>query len=143
MPMNKLTQMDPMLDLLTAKQKPDLNNAYKTGGMRLRPAKKQMQHAGFWGALASIGIPLAMNLLPKLFGKGLQVDRSRSCRSIPVFVPPKTNYEIPPIHGQWPMQKGFGIKKRKPRKGKGLITSMSGIPQSQTWNKLPILGQLI
>ena len=86
-PPNKLTQMTPMLNLLTMKQKPDLNNAYQTGGnMYLRPTKKQMQHGGFWGALASIGIPLAMNLLPKLFGKGLQVDKTRSRRSLPVYV---------------------------------------------------------
>ena len=42
-PMNKLTQMVPMLNLLTAKQKRDLNNAYQTGGnMYLRPTKKEM-----------------------------------------------------------------------------------------------------
>ena len=87
--MNNLTQMVPMLNLLTAKQKRDLNNAYQTGGsMHVRPTKKQMQHGGFWGALASIDIPLAINLLPKLFGKGLQVDKTQSRRSIPVFVPP-------------------------------------------------------
>ena len=81
-PSNKLTQMVPMLNLLTAKQKSDLNNAYQAGGnMYLRPTKRQMQHGGFWGALASIGIPLAINLLPKLFGKGLQVDKTRSRRS--------------------------------------------------------------
>ena len=41
--------------------------------MHLKPTKKQMQHGDFWSALASIGIPLAMNLLPKLFGNGLQL----------------------------------------------------------------------
>ena len=30
--MNKLTQMTPILNLLTMKQKSDLNNAYQTGG---------------------------------------------------------------------------------------------------------------
>ena len=54
-PKNKLTQMVPMLNLLTMKQKRDLNNAYQTGGnMYLRPTKKQMQHGGFAGALAYI-----------------------------------------------------------------------------------------
>ena len=72
------------------RQKRDLNNAYQTGGnMYLRPTKRQMQHGGFLSALALIGIPIAMNLLPKLFGKGLQVDGSRSHRSLPVYVPKK------------------------------------------------------
>ena len=42
-PSNKLTQIVPMLNLLTAKQKSDLNNAYHTGGdMYLRPTQRQM-----------------------------------------------------------------------------------------------------
>ena len=67
-PLNKFTQMTSMLNLLTAKQKSDLNNAYQSGGnMHLRPTKKkkQMQQRGFGGALASIGTPLAMKLVPK------------------------------------------------------------------------------
>ena len=76
-PQSKLTQMTPMLNLLTMKQKSDLNNAYQTGGnVYLRPTKRQMQKGGFWSVLASLGIPLAMNLIPKLFGKGLQVDQT-------------------------------------------------------------------
>ena len=35
------------------------------------------------------------------------------------------------------------IKIRKTQKAKGLLTSILGLPQSQTWNKIPILGQLI
>ena len=98
-PLEQLTQMTLMLNLLTMKQKSDLNNAYQAGGnMYLRPTKKQMQHGGIWGALASIGIPLEMNLLPKLFGKGLQVDKTRSRRSLPVYVPEKgsslLNYDV-------------------------------------------------
>ena len=131
-PPNKLTQMTPMLNLVTMKRKRDLNNAYQTGGnMYLRPTKRQMQHGGFWGALASIGIPLAIILLPKLFGKGLQVDKSRSRRSLPVYVPKKgssllnydvsnrPNYGIPPIHELWENQVGFGFKKKNTiKKGK-------------------------
>ena len=38
---HKLAQMVPILNLLTAKQKSNLNNAYQTGGiMYLRPTKK-------------------------------------------------------------------------------------------------------
>ena len=40
-------------------------------------------------ASARVGIPLAINLLPKLFGKCLQVDKTRARRSLPVYVPKK------------------------------------------------------
>ena len=88
--------------------------------------------------------------VPKLFGKGLQGDKTRSRRSLPVYVPrkgssllnydvlSKPNYGIPPIHGSWENQVGFGFnKKTRSKKGKGIITSMLGIRQSQTWNKIP------
>ena len=40
-PSNKLKQMVPMLNLLTAKQRSNLNNAYQTdGNMYLRPTKR-------------------------------------------------------------------------------------------------------
>ena len=146
-PSNKLTQMFPTLNLLTAKQKSDLNNAYHTGGnMYLRPTQRQMQHGGFWGALASIGIPLAMNLLPKLFGQGLQVDRS-----VPVYVPKKgssllnydvlnkSNYGIPPIHGSWENQFGYGNNTKKHTKGKRIIAWKKNSP----FNNIPILGAIL
>ena len=70
--------------------------------MYLRPTKREMQDGGFWGTLASTGIPLAMNLLPKLFGKRLQVDKIRSRRSLPVYVPKKgislLNYDVLGFH---------------------------------------------
>ena len=63
-----------------------------------------------------------MNLFPKLSGKCLQVDKTRSHRSLPVYVPKKgssllnydvlnkPNYGIPPIHELWENQFGYGNK---------------------------------
>ena len=52
-PQSKLTQMTPILNLLTMKQKCDLNHAYQTGGnMYLRPTKRQMVFGELYQALA-------------------------------------------------------------------------------------------
>ena len=34
-------------------------------------------------------------------------------------------------------------KKRTQKKGKGLLTSLLGIPQNKTWNSIPGIGQII
>ena len=65
--------------------------------MVIKPTRKQIE-GGFLGTLASIGIPMAISLLPKLFGSGLQVDRGSSSNTRNVYVP------IPPpptsTHGE-------------------------------------------
>ena len=76
--------------------------------------------------MASIGVPLLLNALT---GKGLQVDRERSRRSVPVYVPKNTNgglvlpadYRPPPFYGTWKQPiVGMGVKKQTSKKGKGL-----------------------
>jgi len=50
-----------------------------------------------------------------------------------------------PFFGDWDQLNnpiGMGIKKHT-KKGDGLLTSLFGIPQSQTWNSVPLLGKLI
>ena len=101
-------------------------------------------------------MPLLLNALT---GKGLQVDRERSRRSIPVHVLPNTltkqgsavipvNYRSPTFFGTW-NQYGKGKKKKKQsKKGKGLLTGALGIPQNTSfnrnvWSKIPLLGQII
>jgi len=61
------------------------------------------QYGGFLGMLASIGVPLAINLIGKMFGKGLQVRTPpRQWRSLP---PPKggkgMHINPPPFFGSW------------------------------------------
>jgi len=58
------------------------------------------QYGGFLGMLASIGVPIAIDLISKMFGKGMQVKPApRSRRSLPrgggMHVRP------PPFFGTW------------------------------------------
>ena len=118
-PQNKIDQLIKYKDWLTEAQKKQIVNAIHTGGqIVIKPTKAQS--GGFLGTLlASIGISMVLNAL---MGKGLQVDRSRSRRSVPVFVPNTTkkdgglvlpvNYRPPPFFGTW-HQYGKGKKKQK------------------------------
>ena len=56
---------------LTKRQKELINDAYQSGrGLNFKPTQRQLQ-GGLLGTLASIGIPIAIELASKLFGKGL------------------------------------------------------------------------
>jgi len=73
------------------------------------------QYGGFLGMLASIGVPLAIDLVRKLIGKGLQTKppRSRQRRSPPLPPPPKKGKGMqirpPPFFGTWD---GYYLKKK-------------------------------
>ena len=64
------------------------------------------QYGGFLGMLASIGVPLALDLVRKIIGKGMQTQpppppRTRRSPSIP---PPKgkgMQIQPPPFFGTW------------------------------------------
>ena len=63
------------------------------------------QYGGFLGMLASIGVPLAIDLVQKIIGKGLQTQppRPRPRRS-PLPPPPKgggMQMRPPPFFGTW------------------------------------------
>ena len=52
----------------------------QTGGrLVLKPTRKQVE-GGFLGTLASIGIPMEISLVSKMFGGGLQVDKAPSTK---------------------------------------------------------------
>ena len=71
---------------LTQSQIDQINRVTQTGGrLMLKPTRKQVE-GGFLGTLASIGIPIAIELVSKMFGKGLQVDK------IPPPPPPSSGY---------------------------------------------------
>ena len=59
---------------LTQSQIDQINKTMQNGGLMLKPTRKQ-DEGGFLGTLASIGIPIAIELVSKMFGKGLQVDK--------------------------------------------------------------------
>ena len=65
------------------------------------------QYGGFLGMLASLGVPLALDLVRKIIGKGLQTQpppRSRKRRTPPLPPPPKgkgIQIQPPPFFGTW------------------------------------------
>ena len=128
---------------LTPAQINQINKIYNTGGrLVIKPTKAQIE-GGFLGTLASIGIPMAVSLLPKLFGSGLQVDRGSSRNTRNVYVPRHgEGFYPPPFYGNWgdkPLTYpiGMGVKKKKP-KGKGLL-----LGKNSPFNSIPILGDIL
>ena len=147
--------MPPLVKELTDSQIKQINKAYKTGGkMVIHPTRKQIE-GGFLGTLASIGIPMAISLVSKMFGSGLQVDRESSSNMKNVYLPPplppppSTNgegypYRSPPFFGTWEDQMrtpiGMGVTKKagRPSKGKGLL-----LGKNSPFNSIPILGTIL
>ena len=106
-PQNKIDQLIQYKDWLTKKQKEQILSAVQSGGqLVINPTVKQ--RGGFLGSLlASIGIPLALEMGSKLFGKGLTLPRKAGHGLITMPKPP------PPFYGNW---EGRGKKK-----GRGLL----------------------
>ena len=109
--------LTPILREFTKSQINQINKAYQTGGrLVIKPTRKQVE-GGFLGTLASIGIPMAISLVSKMFGGGLQVDRRGSSNTANVYVPPTDGggypYRSPPFIGTWPNPIGMGVKKKK------------------------------
>ena len=115
--------LPPLVREFTKSQINQINKAYQTGGrLVIKPTRKQIE-GGFLGTLASIGIPMAISLVSKMFGGGLQVDRRGSSNTANVYVPhpppPPTRgegypYRSPPFFGTWENPIGMGVKKKSP-----------------------------
>ena len=107
--------LPPIANEFTKAQIDQINKVFKTGGrLVIKPTQDQIE-GGFLGTLACIGIPMAISLLPKLFGSGLQVDRGSSSNTRSVYVPPThgDGYYPPPFNGNWENIIGMGNKKKK------------------------------
>ena len=140
--------LPPFTREFTKAQINQINRAYKTGGrLVIKPTHRQIE-GGFLGTLASIGIPMAISLVSKMFGSGLQVDRGSSSNTRNVYVPspPSTHgegypYRSPPFFGTWEDQIrtpiGMGVKKKKPA-GAGLL-----LGKNSPFNSIPILGTIL
>ena len=119
-------QFIPMLPAIrgefTKTQRDLINRAYQSGGRLVIKPTRMLIEGGFLGTLASIGIPIAISLVSKLFsGKGLQVDRQSSSNTANVYVPhpppPSTHgegytpvpYRSPPFFGTWENPIGMGV----------------------------------
>ena len=87
---------------LTQPQIDQINRVTQTGGrLVLKPTRKQIE-GGFLGTLASIGIPMANSLVSKMFGGGLQVDKTPPPPP-PPSPNPLSNAFLPQAGGQFPM----------------------------------------
>ena len=116
--------LPPLVREFTKSQINQINKAYQTGGqLVIKPTRKQIE-GGFLGTLASIGIPMAISLVSKMFGGGLQVDRRGSSNTGNVYVPhpppPPTHgegypYRSPPFIGTRENPIGMGVKKKIPK----------------------------
>ena len=82
-PVKFLVNLINLKEMLTNAQKTLIGKGLQSGkGVLLKPTKRQI-HGGLLGTLAAIGIPMAIELASKIFGKGLQVpskSRSWSCK---------------------------------------------------------------
>ena len=111
--------LPPLVREFTKSQINQINKAYQSGsGVVIKPTRKQIE-GGFLGTLASIGIPLAVSLVSKMLGGGLQVDRRGSSNTANVYVPPTHGegypYHFPPpFLGSWENPIGMGVKKKSP-----------------------------
>ena len=129
-PKKFILMLPPFAKEFTKAQRDQINKVYKTGGrLVIKPTRRQIE-GGFLGTLASIGIPMAISLVSKMFGSGLQVDRGASSNMKNVYVPPppplSTHAEgyphrPPPFLGTWedmekkgPLGMGVKSKKKKP-----------------------------
>ena len=138
-PKEFLPFLPPFADMFTNAQIDQINKVIQRGGrLVIKPNKAQIE-GGFLQTLASIGIPMAISLLPKLFGSGLQVDRRPSSNTRNVYVPQSTQGEgfyPPPFFGNWGNPIGIGVKKKK-SKGQGLL-----LGKNSPFNSIPILGSI-
>ena len=87
--------LPPLVKEFTKSQRDQINKAYQTGGrLVIKPTRNQIE-GGFLGTLASFGIPMAISLVSKMFGGGLQVDRGSSSNTRNVYVPPTNGGAYP------------------------------------------------
>ena len=109
-PVKFLVNLINMKEMLTNAQKTLIGKGLQSGkGILLKPTKRQI-HGGLLGTLAAIGIPMAIELASKIFGKGLQVPRKAGMGS-PSFAE-AFFMATSPFYGTWEGQgKGLLLEK--------------------------------
>ena len=133
--------LPPYAKEFTQAQINEINKVFKTGGrLVIKPTRKQIE-GGFLGTLASIGIPMAISLVSKMFGSGLQVDKGLSSNTRNVHVPqppPPTSthgegnpYQPPPFIGTWENPIGMGVKEKSRQKAQRQRTTIGEKPPIQ------------
>ena len=154
-PQDKIQKLIDNKHLLTNKQKQDILTALQSGGqVVVKPSKKQS--GGLLGTmLASIGIPLAIEAVKKVFGKGAPRLGKPKGKGAPRLGRPKgkgapnlgTPFQRPPpIVGNWEQatswERGMGKKKSKKgeraKRGEGLL-----LGSKSPFQNIPILGAIL
>ena len=140
-PQNKIDQLIAYKHLLTDKQKKDILNSLQSGGqLVVKPTKSQ--YGGFLGTLlASTGLPLAIEAIKKITGKG--APRMGSDLIKGHGAPRLGMYQPPPFIGTWDqVRKGGGKKKKAPKKtkksGAGLL-----LGKNSPFKNVPLLNILL
>ena len=147
-PVKFLVNLINMKEMLTNAQKTLIGKGLQSGkGIVLKPTKRQI-HGGLLGTLAAIGIPMAIELASKIFGKGLQVPRKaaaglqvprKAAAGLQVSQKPFL-WQPPPFYGTWGKAPawGKGQGRGKGKKGKGLL-----LGENSPFNQIPILGAIL
>ena len=98
-PKKYFPMLPSIVNKLTKRQIDQINRVSQTGGrLVLKPTRKQIE-GGLLGTPASIGIPMAISLVSKMFGGGLQVDKTPP----PPPPPSPSNVYLPQAGGLNPM----------------------------------------
>ena len=137
-PVKFLVNLINLKEMLTNAQKTLIGKGLQSGkGIVLKPTKRQI-HGGLLGTLAAIGIPMAIELASKIFGKGLQVPR-KAAAGLQVSQKPFL-WQPPPFYGTWGKAPawGKGQGRGKGKKGKGLL-----LGENSPFNQIPILGAIL
>ena len=139
-PQNKINQLIAYKHLLTNKQKQDILNSLQSGGqLVVKPTKSQ--YGGFLGTLlASIGLPLAIEAIKKITGKG--APRMGSDLIKGHGAPRLGMYQPPPFVGTWEQVRKGGGKKKSSQKNKK-VRSRTIARQKQSIQKRPSLKHSI
>ena len=139
-PQNKIDQLIAYKHLLTNKQKKDILNSLQSGGqLVVKPTKSQ--YGGFLGTLlASIGLPLAIEAIKKMTGKG--APRMGSDLIKGYGAPRLGMYQPPPFIGTWEQVRKGGGKKKSSQKNKK-VRSRTIARQKQSIQKRPSLEHSI
>ena len=129
-PNDKLFMLAQMSNLLTPKQKRDLATAHQLmQDMNFRVTQKQVRN-GIGTILASIGIPLAIDAIKGLTGRGVRGGSAVRMGSSRGGAAPRIG-RPPPFIGTW---KGRGKKK----KGSGLL-----LGKNSPFQNIPLVGTIL
>ena len=138
MPVKFLVNLINLKEMFTNAQKTLTGKGLQSGkGIVLKPTKRQI-HGGLLGTLAAIGIPMAIELAAKIFGKGLQVP-PKAGTGLQVSQKPFL-WQPPPFYGTW---KGQGIRANRSRRGKGKKGKGLLLGENSPFNQIPILGAIL